>query len=385
MIEVKLKKYLEDRGLFKVKTNYPGLSVYSLETETSACILCVVEKEAVEMLNADLYAVFTDKISAAYKATKSSINLLTLFLTGRLEDAKCIGGQNAYWIVDETYGRVVVYENQPEDFLGLRKDIEAMISMLKAEEQQRENEELTRQMKAEGAYVHTGPEYEYKLHKDYSRGNAAGSRRFSVLKTVNGNYPYVTVGLIAVNVFLLLLINLFGDLLGISDWLDAGAVSWMEAYEKHEYYRFITAMFLHADIGHIAGNMIVLFATGEILERMTGHLKFFAIYMLGGIIGGIGSVFYHYRINEYVQSIGASGAVYSVVGGILMYMVLNRDKINMIGFNRLAVMAVYMIYSGLASESTDNAAHIAGFLGGGLVYLVIYTFFEDKTKRKKYN
>lgn len=383
MVDVKIKKYLEDRGLFKVNTNYPGVSVYTLESEQSVCVLWILERDAVMTLSSERYMQLEGKIRGAFLSTKKSVNMLSLFLTKDVEKAKELGGEGAYWIVDESYGRVIVYENQPEDFLGMRRDIEGMVSMLKADELQQEAKKATEQMRTEGAYVQPGPEYTYSTHK------APKAKRGSDFKLRGKkfliDYPVVTIGLIVINVLVLLVINLFGELLGISEYMSKGAVSWMDAYEGKEYYRFITAMFLHADIGHISGNMIVLYAAGEILEDYIGHIRFFFVYLLGGILGGIGSVFYHYRIKEYVESIGASGAVFAVVGGLFMFLFLHRGQTRGIGAQRVLIFAVYTLYSGFANEGTDNAAHVAGLLGGGLIYLIIYTFFDIKNNRSGNN
>ena len=59
----------------------------------------------------------------------------------------------------------------------------------------------------------------------------------------------------------------------------------------HEYYRFLTSIFLHADIEHLVSNMIFLFGLGQMVEQVVGHVSFGIVYLLSGFGGSISSVF----------------------------------------------------------------------------------------------
>lgn len=376
MTGARIKKYLEDRGLAAINTNYEGISLYKLEQGQSVSLVMLVEKEGLDTLNSGKYNAMLAKIRDTFLRAHLTSNILTLFVSQDLAKVKEIAEGTAFWIVDAVYGRVVVYENQPEDYLSMKRDIEALISMLKADELRHETWDKSSAMRKEGAYK----SYDEQWVPGSARGPA--KPRVKRVRRRLKNYPFVTLSLIVVNLLMLILVDLLGTKLGTYKWEDAGAVSWMRVINNHEYYRLVTCMFFHGGIDHLFGNMITLYAAGEILEDNIGHFKFALIYFLGGIIASGGSVFYHYVNNLYVVSIGASGAVFAVTGGLFAVLFLNKNRVNrdfsQIGASRILLFIVYSLYSGFSSAGVDNAAHVAGLLGGILVYWIIYTFVDSK-------
>lgn len=85
-----------------------------------------------------------------------------------------------------------------------------------------------------------------------------------------------------------------------------------ETVTNYQYYRFITAIFLHGDITHLFFNLFALFFFGISLEKLIGSRKFLLIFLLSGIIANIISV------NFYESSLGASGAIYGVMGALVV-------------------------------------------------------------------
>ncbi|MDX1995942.1 MAG: rhomboid family intramembrane serine protease [bacterium] len=78
-----------------------------------------------------------------------------------------------------------------------------------------------------------------------------------------------------------------------------------------------TAMFMHADFSHLAGNMIFLWAFGRRLEDACGHWRFLLFYLLAGTVSHMGSIFL-IPSDQDVPSIGASGAISGVMGAYLL-------------------------------------------------------------------
>lgn len=129
-----------------------------------------------------------------------------------------------------------------------------------------------------------------------------------------------------------------------------------------QYYRFITMMFLHGGVLHLLFNTLAISSIGSDVERMTGSQRWLFIYFVGGFAGGVAS--YVFTANP---SVGASGAVFSLVGAALVYFLLNR---NIFGGDarqyiaNILFMAVINIGIGFNAPNIDNMAHIGGFIGG---------------------
>lgn len=77
-----------------------------------------------------------------------------------------------------------------------------------------------------------------------------------------------------------------------------------------EFWRFLTAIFLHGDITHLLYNMFALFFFGLFLEKYIGSRKFLILFLASGIIANVVAV------NFYDSSLGASGAIYGVIGAL---------------------------------------------------------------------
>jgi len=84
---------------------------------------------------------------------------------------------------------------------------------------------------------------------------------------------------------------------------------------KYElYYQLISTMFVHGGLAHISMNMFVLFQFGNMIEQYIGKFKFFLLYFIGGILTSIGSLLYMYLTTNWVNLIGASGAISVIMG-----------------------------------------------------------------------
>lgn len=129
-----------------------------------------------------------------------------------------------------------------------------------------------------------------------------------------------------------------------------------------EYYRFITAMFLHGGLVHLGFNMYALRALGPTVEKVFGKVRYIAIYFLGGIISVISSYIFSQEI-----SIGASGAIFALLGAILVLAIKSKDRVgNGMVKNILSVIAMN-IFIGFSLSNIDNYAHLGGLIGGILI------------------
>ena len=189
------------------------------------------------------------------------------------------------------------------------------------------------------------------------------------------DYLYtVTAVLVLVNVVIFLQTD-FTSLTGHENiWIERGALSWHSVFLEHEYYRMLTSMFLHRDIEHISNNMLILFFFGIYMEQQLGKIRYLILYFCSGLLAGCTSMVYNMMQNDYITSIGASGAIFGVMGGYFTLLVLRRRE-NGISWNQLIFAIFLSIYSGVATQGVDNAAHIGG-LAAGILIALIFNFTE---------
>ncbi|MDE6181630.1 MAG: rhomboid family intramembrane serine protease, partial [Eubacteriales bacterium] len=142
-------------------------------------------------------------------------------------------------------------------------------------------------------------------------------------------------------------------------------------YNK-EYYRILTASFLHSGISHLSSNCLSLYIFGSRVEKYMGKFNFILIYFLGTVSSSLFSCFFS---NSY--SIGASGAIFALEGAILYYSLKTKRKIDNLDFYVFILLAIVGISSGFLSDNIDNAGHIGGFIAGIITSCIIY-FFQRK-------
>ena len=177
-------------------------------------------------------------------------------------------------------------------------------------------------------------------------------------------------------VVLIVLVFLAVEFTGFSQdtvhMLDWGAAYTPCIVEEGETYRIFTSMFLHFGIEHLINNMLVLFVLGSRLERVIGSLRFAVIYFLGGIAGNVVSLLYDLRQGEAAVSAGASGAVFAVMGGMILVVLCNKGRLEDLSMRQILILAVFSLYFGFTSSGVDNAAHLGGFLAGFILAVIVY-------------
>ncbi len=184
--------------------------------------------------------------------------------------------------------------------------------------------------------------------------------------------PRLTYALIAVNAFIFVLVYYI-----LSDEQTADVYRWGVNNQRlvlsfGEYHRLLSAMFLHslATPAHIVFNMFALYYIGITVERFFGTLRFALIYFLGGLWGSILSVFLN---GPDVTSVGASGAVFALVGAEMVFLYFHRKLLGAVAQTRLRsliIIAGMNFAVGIASAFStngpgiDNWGHIGGLAGG---------------------
>jgi len=136
-----------------------------------------------------------------------------------------------------------------------------------------------------------------------------------------------------------------------------------------EWWRMITATFLHGSPEHLIGNMIALYIVGMACEHAFGAAKTAAIYFGSGLAGTAFSL-----ATGPGPSVGASGAIFGVLMAVVVMLYRNqryffvRDK--RIGFV-LAAWAAWQLFTGFMNPFIDNFAHLGGMTGGAIAALLL--------------
>lgn len=130
-----------------------------------------------------------------------------------------------------------------------------------------------------------------------------------------------------------------------------------------EYYRLLTAAFLHENVVHIALNMYALYLFGPPVEAALGRARFLALYLISAV-GGSALSYAFAAPNQ--PSLGASGAVFGLLGAFLVVnRKLGRDTSSVI------VLLVINFVFGLLVPRIDWRAHLGGFIAGTLCAIAI--------------
>lgn len=180
---------------------------------------------------------------------------------------------------------------------------------------------------------------------------------------------FVTLAIIVVN----LAIFVLGGFMGIG-WMSGNAARLLEfggnfavSTTDGQWWRLVSAMFLHSGFIHVAFNMWALWDAGRIAERLFGRWPYLALYTLAGLLGGIASINWQ---QDFV-GVGASGAVFGVYGGLLAALLLRPELLPGTKTKKLqasaTVFILYSLFNGFTHAGIDNAAHLGGLIAGGLV------------------
>ncbi|WP_207781957.1 rhomboid family intramembrane serine protease [Phytoactinopolyspora limicola] len=130
-----------------------------------------------------------------------------------------------------------------------------------------------------------------------------------------------------------------------------------------EWYRLLTAAFLHQDFWHIGLNMFALWILGSSLEPVLGRWRFISLYLLSALGGsavsllGVG--------HPYSMSLGASGAVFGLLGALLIVMRRFERDVSAV----LAILAINVVI-GFTMPRIDWRAHLGGLIVGAILAFV---------------
>ena len=186
----------------------------------------------------------------------------------------------------------------------------------------------------------------------------------------------VTLALVALNIVFFLWTEVNGSSEDIQNMYRWGAMYGPAITEDHEYWRLVTAAFLHFGISHIANNMFLLLLMGDRLERALGHVKYLILYLVSAVGANLFSMILDLRLDPETfyrtVSAGASGAVFGVIGGLLWAVVRNRGRLEDLSARQMMIFAGLSFYYGLTAAGVDSKAHFGGLVTGFVMCMLLY-------------
>lgn len=263
------------------------------------------------------------KVVTGYKKKVNTLHIIInpdgMFDDGLIEIASSLPD---VWLLAADTGRIYIYENQPEQFDDLHDYIESGL---------------------------------FRVNKN-------------LMQEIGFKFTPVNCVIVIINVAAFIAVILLnGGIYSVYDsevMLKMGASSY-NSFASGRWYEVITSMFLHFGIMHLFNNMLLLTYVGCELEKRIGALTYFFLYMGSGVCGNLVSLWYYSRIGEVdIVSAGASGAVFGVIGGLIVYLIFSKEKDDYLTPKRLVFMSFMTLYYGITAAGVDNAAHIGGFCFG---------------------
>lgn len=325
-----------------------GIYVISL----FACSNNMLDKEAnvIDVYNNRISQIKWNFIKQGYR----NIKVLHVIISDNINLARAfIKDSDTYWIINEGTDQLVIFENQKSEFLDAREIIEQVLGFRDSR---------------------------------YESGPGVGMRQYGafdkmkkVLSGISG--IAITCSILFINVVIFIIMDWSYDWSVYNSFVEQGGISYDTIVNNHQYYRFLTHMFIHADVDHLFGNMIVLFFIGTQVEKRLGKFRYTILYFVGGIVAAITSLGYNRLRDGSTLSIGASGAIFALVGALVAIVIFNRSEFAEIGIHRLLFFVALTIFNGINTQGIDNAAHVGGLLTGFVLGQVLYLGIKNRRKK----
>jgi len=158
--------------------------------------------------------------------------------------------------------------------------------------------------------------------------------------------------------------------------------------EQHQWWRFVTPMFVHVNLLHVGVNMYSLWMIGPYVEKLYGSAKFVVFWVLTGIAGVVASYLtvrpnlpantlgrFLFK-NQDVASAGASGALFGLVGVLFVFGIKFRRELpegfkRAFGTGMLPIITLNLFIGYLGRGFIDNAAHVGGLLSGAALAVLV--------------
>ncbi|RAU96358.1 rhomboid family intramembrane serine protease [Paenibacillus sp. YN15] len=179
-------------------------------------------------------------------------------------------------------------------------------------------------------------------------------------------YP-VTSAILGIVAVLFAAMEITGSSNSIRTLLDFGAM-YSNQGETHEWWRYISSMFLHIGFSHVLFNAFALYVFAPPLERLLGKFHYAAFFLLSGLVGNAFSMLF---TEPPFIAAGASGAIYGIYAAYLYLALFHRHVLDE-GTRTTVIMIVVMgAISSIVIRNVNLYAHLGGFLTGFAYFAVL--------------
>jgi membrane associated rhomboid family serine protease len=134
--------------------------------------------------------------------------------------------------------------------------------------------------------------------------------------------------------------------------------------QSHEYWRLLTAGFLHDGLVHVLFNMMFLYFMGPMLEPAIGRVNFLAVYFASLLAGSFGALLFE----PQAFTVGASGACFGVLGALMVVARARRIPIWQSGLG--ITLAINLVFT-LSIKGISIGGHVGGLIGGAIAGMLI--------------
>lgn len=337
-----LSAFLALEGFVKARTNLETFSIFLKKETAFVNVIFTYTVPETEILTKERFVTLKESaFSVLSQKDLPEIHALFLLLSKDVDRAvEASSGDSMTWIMDTGNNMLVIPEDRTEDFYGMKGRLNGF---------------LADPGRAEAVLA--------QIKQDFEKTVDATEKELK--KSKKEFVPWVSITIIGINLLIILLCLIFGE--GFAGLLTLDPVA---VFEKYQWYRLFTHLFVHFGLVHFFNNMLMLYMEGITLEETIGRWRFAVIYVLFGMAAGAGSLFYKIYTQTTIPSVGASGAIMGLMGLLIVMTIVSIRSVKNGGWYRffgIMVCAGYNIYRGFLSESVDNAAHITGFVIGILV------------------
>ena len=351
-----LTAFLVLEGYAPVSSNLPEFLVFLKKEYRHFNVLFVMELENDSTCTEERYRSVQE---SAYRLLEEKgleeMHILTIVISGNPEHALKMTKDDKYaWVIHRDEKNLIADENRVEDFYGMKRKLNQFLS---------EPEAAQRSIEAAGLAAVEKLEAEKKIQP----------------KMV---VPWVTLGIILLNVIIYIICTYTGNLL-----YNVGRLNLESVLEHAQWYRVITSIFLHGSTRHIMNNMLILYLLGSVLEISMGKWKFLIYYIVCGMFASVVSLFGKWLEASSSGSVGASGAIFGLLG-IFLVLEISGTQFKKITFRNiyriiLPIVCVLLgIYGDVKDASIDHYAHIGGLIAG-VVLQMIRLYMPGRTVKEE--
>ena len=320
-----IERILTRYGYQQIQLNIVGISLSVKQIGEKSHVVVTVDETTGRVFSREQFVHISEQIREFLKRRESYQNLFLYLLISEDDSSanRLFCNFENYWRIIPTRWQLLVYETGGREFDELRMPLEE---------------------------IFPGMENSFHRKRTFPFGN--------------GKMPVVNLSLVLLNVILFFITDFF--VLQNNSIVEWGALNWYQVFGQGEWYRIFTSMFLHDGVQHIFNNMLVLLYIGSIVEQQIGGVRYGILYLGAGVLAGFTSMVYNMNLNENVYSLGASGAIFGIMGALLFLVLFKRKYSGGYNVRQIVIMVLFSLYGGFASQGVDNAAHLGGFIAGFL-------------------